>query len=110
MKSNPSRNQRQFPRRAAYIVAQYTVKEGTFRDIIKSIGATGVFINTGRQIAPGQAIELEFPVFDFENPLQVKGSVVRSTHKGFAVTFDKPIKGLICREGNFPQIVHESDR
>ena len=110
MKSRLPGNQRRYPRRTAYIVAQYTVKEGTFRDIIKSIGATGVFINTGRRIAARQPIELEFPVFNFENPLRITGSVVRSTHKGFAVVFDKPIEGLICKEGQFPEIVHESDR
>jgi len=89
---------------------EYTVKEGSFRDIIKNIGATGVFINTWRRIAEGQSIELKFPVFEFENQLQVKGKVVRRVQNGFSVMFDQPIDGLICKEGHFPEIVHESDR
>lgn len=106
----PEKNQRRFPRRTAFIVASYTVKEGTFRDIIKNIGATGVFIGTWRRIATDQAIELEFPVFDFDNTLRIAGRVVRSDAKGFSVVFDTPIDGLICKEGHFPEIVHESER
>lgn len=108
MRQNP--NQRQYPRRAAFIIAEYTVKEGTFRDIIKNIGATGIFIGTWRKIAQGQPIQLQFPVFEFENQLRVKGKVVRRSPKGFSVVFDRPIQGLICKEGHFPEIVHESDR
>jgi hypothetical protein len=105
-----NKNQRRFPRRAAYIIAKYTVKEGTYRDIIKNICATGVFVNTWRRIAEGSPIELEFPVFEFENQLKVTGMVVRSDPKGFSVMFDQPIDGLICKEGHFPEIVHESNR
>ena len=105
-----SQNQRQFPRRAAYIIAEYSVREGTFRDIIKNIGATGLFIGTWRKIVAGQPIELRFPVFEFGNPLRITGTVVRCSTKGFSVTFDEPIDGLICEEGEFPDIVHESER
>lgn len=110
MNRRSDRKQRRFPRRAAYIIARYTVKEGTFRDIIKNIGATGIFVNTSRGVASGQPIELEFPVFEFENQIRVKGTVSRSSQKGFSVVFDQPIQGLICKEGHFPEIVHESNR
>lgn len=106
--SNP--NHRRFPRRAAFIIARYTVQEGTFRDIIKNIGAGGVLVSTWRKIAQGQPIELHFPVFDFEKQLRVTGQVVRSNPRGFAVAFDRPIEELICKEGHFPEIVHEGDR
>ena len=110
MNVKSSQNLRRFPRRAAFIIAEYTVKEGVFREIIKNIGATGVFISTWRRIAEGQSIELKFPVFEFDNQLQVTGRVVRSSPKGFSVLFDQPIEGLICKEGHFPEIVHEIDR
>ncbi|MBC2744098.1 MAG: PilZ domain-containing protein, partial [Desulfosarcina sp.] len=103
MNAKSNQNQRRFPRRAAFIIAKYTVKEGTFRDIIKNIGATGIFVRTWRGIAEGQPIELQFPVFEFENQLQVTGMVVRSNPKGFSVVFDQPIEGLICKEGHFPE-------
>ena len=110
MKNLFNQNQRQYPRRAAFIIAEYTVKEGSFRDIIKNIGATGLFIGTWRKIAEGQPSELRFPVFKFGNPLRITGIVVRSSVKGFSVAFDEPIDGLICEEGKFPEIVHESER
>ena len=110
MNQQSSQNQRRFPRRAAFIIAKYTTKEGTFRDIIKNIGATGIFVSTSRGIAHGQPIELQFPVFEFDNLHTVKGMVVRSTQKGFSVVFDRAIEGLICKEGHFPEIVHESNR
>ena len=105
-----NKNQRQFPRRPAFIIAEYTVREGTFRDIIKNIGATGVFIGTWRKITEGQPIELRFPVFEFDEQLQIMGIVVRNSVKGFSVAFDEPIHGLICEERAFPEIVHESER
>lgn len=107
---SPKQNQRQYPRRATYIIAEYTVKEGEFRDIVKSIGANGVFIGTRRNIAVNQPIALAFPLFDFDHQIQVQGNVVRSTPTGFAVEFDAPIAGLICKPGEFPDIVHEIDR
>lgn len=110
MNGPSNRNHRRFPRRAAFIIAEYTVKEGTFREIIRNIGATGVFIHTWRRIAEDQPIELRFPVFEFDNQLLVTGRVVRSSRKGFSVVFDQPIDGLICKEGHFPEIVHESNR
>ena len=103
-------NQRHHPRRAAFIIAEYTVRKGTFRDIIKNIGADGLFINTTRQVAEGQTITLHFPLFEFEHPIRAAGKVSRRAPNGFAVAFDRPIPGLICREGHFPEIVHEMDR
>ena len=37
-------NQRQYPRSASFIIAKYIVIEGEFRDVIKNIGAGGLFI------------------------------------------------------------------
>jgi hypothetical protein len=103
-------NQRGHPRQTAYIIVEYSVHEGTFRDIIKNIGANGMFVNTSRTIAEDQPISLRFPLFEFEHPIQVAGRVTRRTVTGFAVTFDRPIDELICQEGHFPDIVHEINR
>ncbi len=106
----PQRSQREHPRRTAYIVAEYKVREGDFRDILKNIGAGGVFIKTQRSIAEGQPIEIEFPLFRFEETVKIKGTVVRSGPSGFAVQFDQPITDLISQDGQMPDIVHEGDR
>jgi Tfp pilus assembly protein PilZ len=108
MKYMPKRNT--LPRRTSYIIAKYTVKEGTFRDVIKNIGAGGLFVRTSRKVAIGQTITLHFPLFSFEQNIRVSGTVSRMEPLGFAVTFDEKIEGLICKKGQFPEIVHEGDR
>ena len=103
-------NRPRHSRRTAYIVAEYTVKEGTHRDVIKNIGADGLLIRTTRKIADGQSIKLEFPLFQFDNTVQVAGKVVRVDSDGFAVAFDERIDALESKDGQPPEIVHEIDR
>jgi Tfp pilus assembly protein PilZ len=107
---NKGNDQRRHPRQASFIIVEYTVKEGKFRDIMKNVGAGGMFINTQRSIAVDQPILLEFPLFDFDHTIQASGRVARRSNSGFAVSFDQPIAGLICKEGHLPEIVHEIDR
>ena len=102
--------QRHYPRRTAYIIAEYTILEGTFRDIIKNISAGGLFIKTYRKVAVGQPITVRFPLFNFDQIIESTGRVVRRDTDGFAVTFHETIEGLVCKDGHFPEIVHEADR
>ena len=84
--------------------------EGTFRDFIRNIGAGGLFISTVRKVAVGQPVSIKFPLFNFDNLIQITGRAVRRDPEGVAVTFNEAIEGLICKEGHFPEIVHESNR
>ena len=108
MKRQQNRQKRS--RRTSYIIAEYTVKEGTHRDVIKNIGAGGLFIRTSRKVAEGQSIVLEFPLFRFDNTIKVSGTVVRTDSDGFAVAFDKLLDVLQSKNGTLPEIVHEIDR
>ena len=103
-------NRQEHPRRTSYIIAEYTVNEGTHRDVIKNIGAGGLFIKTSRKVSLGQAIALEFPLFQFDKSIKSTGRVIRRDHDGFAVEFDEPLDALVFENGDFPKIVHESDR
>jgi hypothetical protein len=103
-------NRHEYPRRTAFIIAEYIVKEGTYRDVIKSIGAGGLFVRTSRKIALGQSIRLEFPLFQFDQTVRVTGKVIRRDPGGFAVLFNEPLDDLICENGDFPKIVHEGNR
>ncbi len=107
---NPKPNREPHSRRTSYIIAKYSVKEGTFRDVIKNIGAGGLFVRTSRKIAEGQSITLEFPLFQFNNTVEVSGKVVRTGSNGFAVAFDELLEVLISKNGQFPEIVHEIAR
>ena len=97
-------------RRASYIIVKYHVNEGTYRDVIKNIGAGGLFIRTSRRISAGQTIVLEFPLFDFDKTIQIAGKVARKGQNGFAVVFDKPLSELLDEDGQIPRLVHEGDR
>jgi Tfp pilus assembly protein PilZ len=102
--------QRGFKRRTSFIIVEYKVNEGVFRDIIKNIGPGGIYIGTQRAIAGDQEIYLKFPLFSFQEQIEAKGRVVRSGSHGFAVTLDTPIDHLIRKDGAFAKIVHEIDR
>ncbi len=106
----PTPNRQSNPRRTSYIIAEYMVREGKFRDVISNIGSGGLFIRTSRKISLGQPIELEFPLFDFDNMVRVSGKVIRRDHNGFAVVFDETLKELIGIGGTLPDIVHEANR
>ena len=106
---NPVLNRRQDPRQASYIIAEYKVIEGVFRDVVTNIGAGGLFIRTDRLITLGQSATIEFPLVEFDNIIQVTGKIVRKEINGFAVTFDKMIHGLVCRDGLLPEIVPDFD-
>jgi Tfp pilus assembly protein PilZ len=110
MPPNHNPNDRGHNRRTSYIIVEYRVKEGVFRDILKNIGARGLFVNTTRSIAAQQSIELKFPLFEFDHHIEVKGTVVRTSPTGFAVELDQPIEGMIAQSGQMPDIVHEIDR
>ena len=103
-------NRRKHPRNASYIIGKYKVLEGTFRDVIKNIGAGGLSVRTNRKVAVGQPITIKFPLFNFDSMVKVTGRIVRRDLAGFAVTFNEPIHGLVCKEGHFPEIVNERDR
>lgn len=110
MKQGRNHNDREHDRRTSYIIVEYQVQEGIFRDILKNLGANGLFIKTKRGIMAGQSIELTFPLFEFDREVKVRGTVVRTGPMGFAVELDQPIEGLIADNGQLSQIVHEIDR
>ena len=104
-----SKNERQSPRCAAFIIAEYKLAEGTFRDVIKDIGANGLFVKTWRKFVAEESISFRFPLFDLYKIIEVSGKVIRNEHNGFAVSFDKPISGLVCKDGHLPEIVHADE-
>lgn len=81
---NAEQNSRQYPRRTSYIIAEYSVLEGRFRDIIKSIGAGGLFIKTYRKVAVGQPVLIKFPLFNFDQTVETTGRVVRRDPDGIS--------------------------
>ena len=103
-------DQRKHTRKAAFIIAEYTTKEGTFKDVLNDVSADGLFVSTWRRYEYGESIVLKFPLFSLDHIIQVRGKVIRNESDGFAISFDEPIQGLMCKEGYFPEIVQQSDQ
>ena len=97
-------------RRASYIIGEYTVQEGTFRDVIKNLSAGGLFMKTDKKVKSNQPIIIKFPLLEFDQIIEVHGQIVRVEKSGFAVSFLNPIQVLISDDGKFPKIVHEANR
>jgi Tfp pilus assembly protein PilZ len=96
--------------KTAYVIAEYSVLEGTFRDFVTHIGAGGLFIKTTRPIAVGQPVSARFPVFNFHTVVQATGRVVRRDADGIAVTFAEGVHGLVRKAGHFPEILEEQNQ
>jgi len=103
-------HRRQFSRYAAVFSAKYTAREGKFRDLIRDVGAGGVFISTKRKIQEGRRINIQFPIFAFERRLSLLGTVVRCEPEGFAVMFEEAIDVGLFKDGRFPGNVVEDKR
>lgn len=88
-------DRRKYPRHTALFSAKYTVKWGTYRDLIGNVSAGGIYIHTRRSIQHGERITLRFPIIAFDQRPSVLGTVVRSQEEGFAVMFDNPIEARI---------------
>ena len=102
-------NRRQYPRRLARFSVKYTVKSGTYRDLVSNVSAGGVHIITRNNIPSDQKIILQFPVFAFDSRPSIMGSVVRSQEDGFAVEFDAPFERRFCPDDHFPEYELERD-
>lgn len=103
-------HRRQYPRYATVFSTKYRVREGTFRDLIRDIGAGGVYVSTRRAIKAGGSINIQLPIFAFEKRLSIMGSVVRCEPGGFAVMFNEAVDVKIFKDGGFPGNVQEDRR
>lgn len=107
---NTIANRRRHPRHIALFSAKYTVKSGTYRDLVRNVSAGGIYIISRRAIADGQRISLRFPVLAFDRKPSVTGTVIRSQYRGFAVMFDNPVDDKICRDGQLSHVEIEQDQ
>ena len=103
-------HRRQYPRFTAVFSTKYAVQEGKFRDLTRDVGAGGIFIRTTREIKHGQRVNIQFPIFAFDQRLSLMGSVVRCEPEGFAVMFEETMDVKLFKDGQFPGNINESER
>ena len=103
-------HRRQYTRYTAVFSAKYTASEGKFRDLTRDVGAGGVFIRTQRKIKQGRRINVQFPVFAFEQRLSLMGTVLRCEPEGIAVIFEEAMDVALFKDGHFPGNITEGSR
>ena len=86
---------RKNPRKECFLATDYTIQDQSFKNFIKNISASGVYITIPQPQAIGQEVSMNFRLADFKDPVRVYGKIVRSGPKGFAVEFYKGIEELL---------------
>ena len=96
--SNPGK--REHARKEQSITALYMLGSYFFRDSITDIGAGGLFLETKTPVNVGQTISISFALAEDEDPVEVKGEVVRVTPNGFGVKFKEPLTFSLSEKPN----------
>ncbi len=65
-----------------------------YRDHILNISAGGSFIETKIPTTVGETVTASFSPSDNEEPIQVKGEIVRVKYNGFGMKFNEPLTAL----------------
>jgi Tfp pilus assembly protein PilZ len=96
-----SKGVRRHNRKPLLIPIEYTAKHLAFRDVIKNISASGVFIETRMPFTVGQDIKMMFRLPRSRKLIQAVGEIVRSDSHGIGVKFKRqPIGETEKAEGS----------
>ncbi|MDY6987330.1 MAG: PilZ domain-containing protein [Thermodesulfobacteriota bacterium] len=66
---------------------RYVVEDKIFKDVVTDISADGAFVQTCAYLAVGQHVTLIFSPDNQEEPVNVTGTVVRTTKEGVGLQF-----------------------
>jgi len=80
---------REHHRRQTSIYAVFSGQDCYFRDYIKDISSSGLFIETETALFLNQELVITFFLPDARKPVKIKGKVVRTDPKGFGIEFDE---------------------
>jgi type IV pilus assembly protein PilZ len=65
-----------------------------FRDHIKNISASGLFIETNIPVPVGVTITISFALSEYAGPIKVEGEIVRIDSNGFGMKFNEPLLSI----------------
>ena len=92
--SLPDLEEREYARKNLSIYALFWLGDNFYRDYIKNISAGGLFIETKKPVTIDETVMVSFSPSDDEEPIQVKGEIVRGTPYGFGMKFNEPLTAL----------------
>jgi Tfp pilus assembly protein PilZ len=79
--------QRERPRKRCLMLVDYATLDRAYKDCIRNISASGVFIETRTSFSIGQKITLTFSASNYERPIKITGKIARTGPGGIGVKF-----------------------
>jgi Tfp pilus assembly protein PilZ len=80
---------RERPRKSVFIPIECKGKIYSFSDFIQNISDSGLFMETKIPLMVGEELSMTFSLSSTEDPIEIKGKIVRVNSKGISVQFDE---------------------
>jgi len=80
-------NRREHERTPCFIPVDYATQDQVFKGFIQDISAGGLFIKPRTSFSVGEDITLAFSPPNCQEPIKIKGEIVRSNRRGIGVKF-----------------------
>jgi len=90
----PQRRER--PRKSCLMLVDYATLDRAYKDCIRNISASGLFIETRTPFSIGQKITLTFSSSNYERPIKITGKIARTGPGGIGVRFKTENQDLIA--------------
>ena len=78
---------RERPRKSCLMLVDYATLDRAYKDCIRDISVSGLFIETRTSCSIGQKIILTFSSSNYERPIKISGKIARTGPRGIGVKF-----------------------
>jgi Tfp pilus assembly protein PilZ len=89
-KQSKHNHRRKHPRKDTSIYALFETNGLSFREYIKNLSDSGLFIDTNIPVSSNNKLFVQFVHPDSKNVVRLNGKIVRVDSKGLGIQFDKP--------------------
>jgi Tfp pilus assembly protein PilZ len=87
LEERQNKEQRKYSRKDFLTIIDYNMGDRYYRDFIKDMSGTGVFIKTSQTFSIGQTILMTFMSPDNQKPFKINGEIIRTHEDGIGITF-----------------------
>ena len=87
LEERQNKEQRKYSRKGFLTTIDYNVGDRYYKDFIKDISGSGVFIKTSQTFPVGQTILMTFMYPDNHKPFRINGEILRVHEDGIGVAF-----------------------
>ena len=78
---------RERPRKSCLMIVDYATLDRAYKDCIRDISVSGLFIETRTSFSIGQKITLTFSSSNYERPIKITGNIAWTGPRGIGVKF-----------------------